>query len=50
MDITKFTTYDEKKVPASFSKRLAWFLALWGMGTLAIILVASFLHLLIPHG
>ncbi len=50
MDITKFTTYDEKKVPASFSKRLAWFLGLWGMGTLAIILVASFLHLLIPHG
>ncbi|MCX5616426.1 hypothetical protein NQF87_05490 [Bombella sp. TMW 2.2559] len=49
MDITKFTTYDEKKVPASFRKRLGWFLGLWVAGTVTIILVASLFHMLIPH-
>lgn len=49
MDITKFITYDAKKVPSSFRKRLGWFLALWGLGTVTIILVASLFHMLIPH-
>ncbi len=49
MDITKFITYDAKKVPSSFCKRLGWFLSLWIAGTVTIILVASLLHMLIPH-
>lgn len=49
MAIIKFVEHDPQAVPTPYWKRLAWFVGLWSFSTVAMLLFASLLHMLIPR-